>query len=74
MLRKSRQSFEDLYDSEDDDDSSSQDGGKNHSQSGEVDNLSEFSELLVATEQAQNPITSNKLLRAYNEQGNYSVR
>ena len=52
MLRKSRQSFEDLYDSEDDDDNSSQDGGKYHLQSGEVDNLSEFSELLVSTEQA----------------------
>ena len=30
--------------------------------------------MLVATEQAQNPISSAKLLRAYNEQGNYSVR
>lgn len=28
----------------------------------------------MATEQAQNPITSSKLLKAYNEQGNYSVR
>ena len=37
-------------------------------------NQSDFSELLVATEQAQNPITSSKLLKAYNEQGHYSVR
>ena len=35
---------------------------------------SDCSELIVATEQASNAISSAKLLKAYNEQGNYAVK
>ena len=35
---------------------------------------SDYSELIVASEQAQNAIQSEKLLKAYNGQGNYAVR
>ena len=49
---KSRQSFEDLFDSEDDSDASdtSTQSDVKHQIQEEIENLSEFSELLVATE------------------------
>ena len=36
--------------------------------------VSDISELVVATEQATSAIHTKKLLKAYNEQGNYAVR
>ena len=44
------------------------------SSGGFTDDRSDYSELLVATEQAQNAIQSTKLLKAYNEQGHYAVK
>ena len=55
FLQKSRQSLED-FDESDCSSTTLNDSCQ------DLDTLSEYSELLVATEQAQNPITSAKLL------------